>query len=222
MGGYLVIINDTNENKCLFEIVNQIGYRDAYFVLIDAGHEGNWTWVNGDSAENKSNGGSEADTLAGGAGNDTLTGGAGKDVFIYDGQGSDIITDYKASQKDEIVLTNGKVEAVSVKGSNVIFTIGEGQITVKGGKKQKITITDADGNTTSQKYTKSTKITNFVEDDYWFAKDDNISADGFDNIINQTTYTNSAIDLTDITTDYLSINQSNKTVYQSTFTNDNK
>ena len=106
-----------------------------------------------------------------------MTGGAGKDVFIYE-SGNDIITDYKTSQKDEIVLTNGTVDSVSVKGSNVIFTIGDGQLTVKSGKSQTITITDADGNTNSQKYTKSSSYEerNFIEDDYWFSEDDNFVA----------------------------------------------
>ncbi|MBR1395919.1 MAG: hypothetical protein IJ563_00085, partial [Selenomonadaceae bacterium] len=122
--------------------------------------------------------------------------------------------DYKASQKDEIVLTNGTVDAVSVKGSNVIFTIGDGTLTVKGGKKQKITITDVDGNTTSQKYTKSTKVSNFVEDDYWFAPDNNFSDNEISGLISSST--GSAINLTDLNTDYSSLSPKDKLSYQST------
>ena len=140
-----------------------------------SGGSGNDYLVGGDDND-KLLGGAGADTLISGSGNDTLTGGAGKDVFIYE-SGNDIITDYKTSQKDEIVLTNGTVDSVSIKGSNVIFTIGDGQLTVKSGKSQTITITDADGNTNSQKYTKSSSYEerNFIDEDYWFAEDNNFA-----------------------------------------------
>ncbi|MBR1397179.1 MAG: hypothetical protein IJ563_06565 [Selenomonadaceae bacterium] len=133
------------------------------------------TALYGEEGNDKLKGGSGADTLAGGVGNDTLTGGNGKDIFVYDGQGSDVITDYKAGQ--DSIMIEDEIDSVTVKGKNVIFNVGDGQLTVKGGKSKKITLVDADGNTISNdKYTKSTKAANFVETDYWFAADDNLLA----------------------------------------------
>ena len=70
------------------------------------------------------------DTLRGGNGNDTLAGGNGSDLFVYKG-GNDIITDYTTA--DRISITSGKAN-ITTSGSDVIFTVGKGKITVKGGK----------------------------------------------------------------------------------------
>ena len=92
------------------------------------------------------------DTLYGGTGNDTLTGGAGKDVFVYgSGDGKDVIADYTASQ-DKIKISSGKISGTSYSGSNVIFTVGSGSLTVKNGKNKKITIVDAAGKTSTKTY----------------------------------------------------------------------
>ena len=115
----------------------------------------------GDSVANSIFGGSKADSisgeagndsLVGGAGNDTLTGGDGKDVFVYgSGDGYDIITDYTAGQ-DKIKLTSGTISGTSYSGSNVIFSVGDGSITVKDGKGKKITVIDAAGKTSTKTY----------------------------------------------------------------------
>ena len=92
------------------------------------------------------------DTLAGGTGNDTLTGGIGSDVFVYgSGDSKDVITDYTAGQ-DKIKITNGEITKTSYSGNNVIFTVGNGSLTVKNGKGKQITVTDSTNKTTTQTY----------------------------------------------------------------------
>ncbi|MBR1397932.1 MAG: calcium-binding protein, partial [Selenomonadaceae bacterium] len=181
----------------------------------------------GDEGNDKIKGGSGADTLVGGAGADTLTGGAGKDVFVYE-DGNDIITDYKAGQ--DSIMIEDEIEAVSVKGSNVIFTIGDGSLTVKGGKNKKITFIDSEGEVISNdKYTKSTKVANFVESppvagagrtptagdagsdyDYWFAADENFTTAEIDAVDNLIKTKSPAINLTELNVDFTSINQNDK------------
>ena len=90
----------------------------------------------------------KADILIGGAGNDIFTGGSGKDVFVYGG-GNDIITDYVAGQ-DRISLSSGKVNNSKLDDKDIILYTDEGSITVKNGKNKKITVTDGDGNATTE------------------------------------------------------------------------
>lgn len=53
-------------------------------------------------------GGNGNDTLLGQKGTDFLTGGSGSDIFVLTpGQGTDIVTDFKLSQQDQIRLTGG-------------------------------------------------------------------------------------------------------------------
>ena len=88
-------------------------------------------------------GGAGADTLYGGAGADTLTGGDGKDVFVYaNGDGADVIADFTAGQ-DSIKLTSGTVASASLKGSDMVFKIGSGSLTVKNGKGKEISVGSA-------------------------------------------------------------------------------
>ena len=102
----------------------------------------------GDDDNDKLDGGAGDDTLTGGVGADTLTGGAGKDIFYYDsGDGKDVITDYSASQGDLIQLGVSSI-STSTSGNNVILKIDSGQINVKNGKSQKITVVGANGNST--------------------------------------------------------------------------
>ena len=153
--------------------------------------------VTGNSLANSIRGGRGADTLTGGTGNDTLTGGSGKDVFKYF-SGKDVITDYTAGQ-DKIVLTNGSISKVSIKGSDVVFTVGsKGTLTVSKGKNKKITIVDSNGNTTNNKYSTNNTISkNYVErdfvDDVWFSKDDNFISqnDGLESLIDDRSNHNS-------------------------------
>lgn len=85
-------------------------------------------------------GGSGNDTLVGGYGDDTLYGGAGKDSFYYEnGTGNDIITDYR-SGADKIYLTSGYISTASYSGNDVVFSIGNGSITVKNGRGKTIKV----------------------------------------------------------------------------------
>ena len=87
-------------------------------------------------------GGSGSDSLIGGLGNDTLTGGKGEDVFLYaDGDGNDLILDY--DEDDAIKFTAGTVSKVVTTGSDVIFSVGKGKITVAGGANKIIRYEDA-------------------------------------------------------------------------------
>ena len=94
----------------------------------------------GGAGNDSLSGGAGNDTLNGGAGNDTLTGGAGSDVFIYTA-GNDVITDY--SEEDKISVTG--TADISTSGSNVIFTVGTGKITVTGAADKIITYIDKSG-----------------------------------------------------------------------------
>ncbi len=120
--------------------------------------------IYGSAGNDKLYGDAGADTLYGGAGNDTLTGGAGNDVFVYgNGDGKDVIADYASG--DKIKITSGTISKTAYSGSNVIFTIGSGTLTVKNGKNKNITITDASNNTTTQKYSNMASSADLFEDD---------------------------------------------------------
>ena len=86
-------------------------------------------------------GGKGADSLNGGKGNDTLKGGAGNDVFIYSA-GNDVITDYAAGDK---ISLGTAISDATVKGSDVVFTIGKGTLTVKDGADKKLSMINPKG-----------------------------------------------------------------------------
>ncbi|MBR6013105.1 MAG: hypothetical protein IK062_04895 [Selenomonadaceae bacterium] len=123
-------------------------------------------------------GGSDEDTLNGGKGNDTLHGGDGKDIFVYEkSSGNDIITDYKAGT-DKIKIASGSISNYKISGRNIIFTIGNGTLTVKNGKGKKITIEDSEGNITTKKYSASLNSSAM-----WFAEENNfVSSDNLSRI----------------------------------------
>ncbi len=96
-------------------------------------------------------GGKGSDFLSGGKGNDTLTGGKGKDVFIYTA-GKDVITDYASGDKISI---GGAISKAAVSGSDVVFTVGKGSLTVKNAKGKSLAITDSKGKSYSATVSKS-------------------------------------------------------------------
>ena len=100
----------------------------------------------GNSSANSIKGGKGADTISGGSGNDTLVGGTGKDLFVYS-SGNDVITDYKVGE-DKIKI--GSITKSSVKGSDVILTTANGNLTVKGAKDKIVTFIDSSGKTTEK------------------------------------------------------------------------
>ena len=103
-------------------------------------------------------GGKGNDTLNGGAGNDTLKGGAGNDVFIYTA-GNDIISDWAAGDK---ISVGSAISNVSLKGSDVVFTVGKNTLTVKNGEDKKLAIINSKGKeyTTVISGAKTLSITN--------------------------------------------------------------
>ena len=126
-----------------------------------------------------------ADTLIGGAGNDTLTGGTGNDTFVYGGEGKDVITDYTA-EADTIKISSGSITKTAYSGTNVIFTVSSGTLTIKNAKGKAISITDANGQTSTKTYTtgvtygsNGTRGSNalwFTEDDTNFIGETNLDA----------------------------------------------
>lgn len=95
----------------------------------------------GDKGADKLYGQAGNDTLWGGTGNDALNGGAGDDVFVYS-SGNDVINDY--AEGDTISL-GAAISSSSLNGSDVVFKIGSGTLTVKNGKDKELTYIDAIG-----------------------------------------------------------------------------
>ena len=131
---------------------------DSDVVVVDASKRKRAINITGNDENNSIKGGSGADTLNGTKGNDTLTGGKGKDVFVYDGAGNDIITDY-VSGTDKIKIYNATISSSEIdedEGNLIFYFENAGSLTVnnvvKKGKPQKITVTDAKGVTSSQTY----------------------------------------------------------------------
>ena len=105
-----------------------------------SGDAGNDT-LSGGKGNDKILGGAGNDSLTGGTGNDTLTGGAGNDIFFYTG-GKDVITDYDTNDK---ISFGTEISKSAVKGSDVVFTVGNGSLTIKNAKSKTLNMIDADG-----------------------------------------------------------------------------
>ena len=101
----------------------------------------------GNAGNDKLYGQNGNDTLQGGAGNDSLWGGAGNDFFIFEA-GKDVIADFTAGQ-DKIKIAKGKISKSTLSGSDVVFTIGKGSLTVKNAKGKTITLLDSTGKASS-------------------------------------------------------------------------
>ena len=158
---------------------------NGFEVAVDASKLTEPIDITGDARNNLLKGGSGNDTLRGSNGDDTLTGGKGNDVFVYSG-GNDVITDYSPlatkNNGDRIELDEGQsISAVSVKGSNITLTVGDGSgstvgtIQLNKGKGKAITI-----NGEQYKFTKNETFAsalNNVAADMWFLPDDDVATD---------------------------------------------
>ncbi len=114
--------------------------------------------IRGGSGNDSLVGGNGADTLWGGKGNDTLRGGDGKDLFIYSA-GNDVISDYAAGDR---ISLGAAISNTTLNGSDVVFTIGGKNLTVKNGKDKTLTLINAKGKefTTVVSGAKTLNITN--------------------------------------------------------------
>jgi Ca2+-binding RTX toxin-like protein len=105
-------------------------------------------YIDGGKGKDYISGGAGNDTLWGNAGNDTLFGGDGKDVFYYGGEGNDVITDYN-SIADIIIYkggTKGDIDNVEAVGSDVIFTMANGnELTLKNASSKMAQIVNESG-----------------------------------------------------------------------------
>ena len=96
-------------------------------------------------------GGVGDDIIYGGAGKDTLTGGTGKDTFVYaNGEGSDTITDYISGQ-DTLQISSGSISKTVLTNSDkdLLFRIGDYNITLKNAATEAIGLKDSRGSYTA-------------------------------------------------------------------------
>ena len=155
-----------NYNKDSFDVADYDGDDGATYKTIDASAVESALTITGNKLANKItgsqdddyidggagadliDGGKGSNTILGGKGNDTLTGGDGTNVFLYrNGDGNDVITDYKNG--DTIKLLSGSVKNASVnKNNDYVLTIGNGTITVKGAAEKYLRVVDANDNET--------------------------------------------------------------------------
>ncbi len=126
---------------------------DSEVVNIDATASRKTFQIVANDNNNSIQGGSGKNTLNGGAGDDTLTGGDGKDVFVYE-SGNDVITDY-TENKDKIKISSGTIDKFEIVDTDLIFTIGDGTLTIKDGAGKKITVIDSSDEEFTKTYTES-------------------------------------------------------------------
>ncbi|MBR1647482.1 MAG: calcium-binding protein, partial [Selenomonadaceae bacterium] len=159
---------DTIDSDKTLKVTKTSVTLDSAYANADASSMKKAVKITGNDAANSIVGGSKADSLYGGkgadtlqgkggndklfgdggndflwgeSGNDTLTGGDGNDVFIYSA-GKDVIADYATGDK---ISLGAAISKSSVKGSDVIFTIGSGSLTVKNGKGKSLSMIDSTG-----------------------------------------------------------------------------
>ncbi|MGF1935798.1 MAG: beta strand repeat-containing protein [Nostoc sp. ChiQUE02] len=110
-----------NKNTVTFlnDLSNNITGFDNSNDVVNA--QGGNDTINGKSGNDLLRGGAGHDTLIGGAGNDILVGGAGADRFLYNTNalfaltavGVDVISDFKHSQGDKIILDKTTFNAIA-------------------------------------------------------------------------------------------------------------
>lgn len=109
-------------------------------------------YLYGEAGNDYLNGGADTDYLYGGAGNDTLYGGAGNDTFVYaKNTGKDVISDFNKSGTDTLYINSGAISKTAVSGSNMVFTVGSGTVTLTGAGSKTITVRDSRGTYTLNK-----------------------------------------------------------------------
>lgn len=106
--------------------------------------------LEGGAGNDKLYGGTGKDTLWGGAGDDQLTGGGAADTFIYNADGNDRITDYVWGT-DKIVCLEGTITNAAAVGSDVVFTMSNGNtLTLANASGKSAQVVDGSGNILKQ------------------------------------------------------------------------
>ena len=124
----------------------------GYYVTVDGG-DGDDT-IFSTSQRTTINGGNGDDiviiegnstTINSGAGNDTITGSNRyMDTFQYDnGGGDDVVTNFKAN--DLVHISSGQISSVTLDGSDFIFKVGSGSLTLKNVLNTRIRVKDERG-----------------------------------------------------------------------------
>ena len=151
-----------------FDVVGNVKNGGNKIKNIDASPVSHNLKIVGNAQANVILGGFGDDTITGGKNNDTLQGGDGADTFVYaKGDGNDVIVDYTSD--DTIKITKGAVK-VATKGSDVVFTVGSGKITVKDAASKTVTYI-ADGK--KKTYGSSASL---IEDDNNYELTPNLSS----------------------------------------------
>ena len=138
-----LIDGGTGADKIFGNVGNDIIYGGAGNDSLNGGNDDDELY--GDAGNDTILGGAGEDSLWGGKGTDTLYGGDGSDTFIYkNGDGKTVIADF--DEFDTIMVLDAKVGSYTSSKSNVIFTVGNGQIVVQNAADKYVDIVDKQGN----------------------------------------------------------------------------
>ena len=100
--------------------------------------------------------------IIGGSGNDTISLGGSSNVIEYsNGEGNDIIYGYESTTT--LHINEGEFTKSHIDGSNLIFTIGNGELTIVGANEKNITIKYPQGNVVTRVYGEEEDISD-IED----------------------------------------------------------
>ena len=116
-------------------------------IIVINNNSGSSTTAFGGAGNDRIYSGAGSDVLYGGAGNDTLRGGTGKDTFVYaNGEGNDTVTDYTEGE-DTLRISSGSISKAALANSNkdVVFTVGNGSITLQNAVAKSISLKDSRG-----------------------------------------------------------------------------
>ncbi|MBQ9497331.1 MAG: hypothetical protein IJR52_07135, partial [Selenomonadaceae bacterium] len=131
--GKTIILRDTYLDDS-FDIDNYDEYKNSV-ITIDASAIKHSLEIVGNKLANSITGTGEDDFIDGQAGSDT---------FVYDGNGSDTVTDY--SEEDLVKISKGSVKKISkTSAGSVVFIVGKSKLTLKDVGDKVIAYEDAEG-----------------------------------------------------------------------------